>query len=188
MQNTPERGSFLIANPRLHDPNFARTVVLICEYNEGGAFGLIVNRTSSVSISEVLHDDAHAAEKKDKVFTGGPVQKNHLLYLHSDYSLTNNGSKEICKGAYLGGDANYLRGLLLNKSKEDISLRLYMGSSGWGAGQLDEELKINSWIVCPANESFIFHPKPDKVWREVLYSMGGQYALLSTYPSDPILN
>ena len=78
--------------------------------------------------------------------------------------------------------------LLSNQTQREISYRLYLGSAGWAAGQLDEELKIKSWIVCPAKESFVFHPEPDKLWRQVLRSMGGQYALLSTYPPDPILN
>ena len=89
---------------------------------------------------------------------------------------------------YLGGNIDYLNNLLSNKVSENVSYRLYLGSAGWAAGQLDEELKIKSWIVCPARESFIFHSEPDKVWRGVLRSMGGQYALLSTYPPDPILN
>ncbi len=187
MEENPSKGSFLIANPRLHDPNFNLTVVLICEYNEDGAFGLIVNRALSVSISEALKNNPDALENKNKVYSGGPVQTNHLLYLHNNNSHPIN-SEKICEGVYLGGEINFLNNLLSNKMPEDVSYRLYLGSAGWGAGQLDEEMKINSWIVCPAQEKFVFHPNPDKVWREILRSMGGRYALLSTYPPDPILN
>ncbi|HJN02395.1 MAG: YqgE/AlgH family protein [Nitrospinota bacterium] len=187
MQKTLTKGSFLIANPRLKDPNFNLTVVLICEYNEDGAFGLVVNRILNVSIAEVLKNNPNATKNKDKVFSGGPVQTNHLLYLHNNNGLSEKAER-ICEGVYLGGDVNYLNNLLSNKTQGDISYRLYLGSAGWAAGQLDEELKIKSWIVCPGREGFVFHPEPDKLWRQVLRSMGGQYALLSTYPPDPILN
>ena len=186
MQKTPTKGSFLIANPRLQDPNFNLTVVLICEYNEDGAFGLVVNRVLNVSIAETLKNNPDAAKNNNKVFSGGPVQTNHLLYLHNN-DLSKK-TERICEGVYLGGDVNYLNNLLSNQTQEEISYRLYLGSAGWAAGQLDEELKIKSWIVCPAKESFVFHPEPGKLWRQVLRSMGGQYALLSTYPPDPILN
>ncbi len=185
MQNMPQKGSFLIANPRLQDPNFNRTVVLICEYNKDGAFGLIVNRALNIPVIELLKDPP--PENKSKAFNGGPVQTNHLFYLHSDNGQENN-SKKICEGVYLGGEANCLNKLLTTEDSENISCRLYLGSAGWGAGQLDEEMKINSWIISPAKESFVFHPHPGKVWQEILRSMGGQYALLSTYPPDPILN
>jgi len=187
MQNMPQKGSFLIANPRLQDPNFNRTVVLICEYNEDGAFGLIVNRALNIPVIELLKAPSPPPGNKSKAFNGGPVQTNHLFYLHSDNRQKNN-SKKICEGVYLGGEADCLNKLLSIEDSEKISYRLYLGSAGWGAGQLDEELKINSWIISPAEESFVFHSHPEKVWQEILRSMGGQYALLSTYPPDPILN
>lgn len=162
------------------------TVVLICEYSEEGAFGLVVNRPLDIPVSEALKDNPNASNNENKIFCGGPVQKSHMLYLHND-SLTEKSNK-ICEGVYLGGDINFLNSLLINNEEQNVSYRLYAGNSGWGAGQLDDEMKLNSWIICPASENFVFHPEPNKIWRQVLRSMGGQYALLSTYPSDPILN
>lgn len=187
MQETPTKGSFLIANPRLQDPNFSRTVILICEYNEDGAFGLVINRTINISISEVLKDNSKAAGNKSRVFGGGPVQTNHLLYLHSNNTQSKN-YKKICDDVYLGGDIDHLNYLLSTEGSSNGLYRLYLGSAGWGAGQLDEELKIKSWIICPASESFVFYPEPEKVWQMVLRSLGGQYAMLASYPQDPILN
>lgn len=188
MENTPQKGSFLIANPRLQDPTFSRTVVLICDYNEEGAFGLVINRALDIPILELLKENPLANGNQNRAFNGGPVHTNHLFYLHSNDNEQTNISKKICDGVYLGGNTDYLNNLLSNKSANKVSYRLYLGSAGWGAGQLDEEMKINSWIICPANEKFIFHPHPNNLWREILYSMGGQYTLLSTYPPDPILN
>ncbi len=191
-QKTPTKGSFLIANPRLQDPNFNRTVVLMCEYNEEGAFGLIVNRAMDLSVSEVLKDNPKAIGNKKKVFSGGPVQTNHLLYLHNKDQSQNKGqaahSKMICDGVSLGGDTNDLDNILSNNHSEEVSYRLFLGSAGWAADQLDEELKVNSWVVCPAKENFIFDPEPEKLWQKVLRSLGGQYAMLASYPPDPILN
>lgn len=187
MQETLTRGSFIIANPRLQDPNFSRTVVLICEYNEDGAFGLVINRATNISISEVLKNNSKAAGNKNSVFSGGPVQTNHLLYLHSNNTQSKN-SKKICGDVYLGGDIDHLNYLLSNEGSSDGLYRLYLGSAGWAAGQLDEELKIKSWIICSASESFVFCPEPEKVWQKVLRSLGGRYAMLASYPKDPILN
>ncbi len=188
MENILKKGSFLIANPRLQYPNFSMTVVLFCEYNEEGAFGLIVNRVLNISILELLKDNPLAIENNNKAFNGGPVQTNHLFYLHNNSTVQTNSSNKVCEGVYFGGDPEYLNNLLSNKISDDTSYRLYLGSAGWGAGQLDDEMKINSWIVCPANERFVFLPEPKNIWREVLRHMGGKYALLSTYPPDPILN
>ena len=181
----PKKGDLLISEPFLPDPNFERTVVLICENNEDGTIGFILNKPSMVHLGDVFEELDHFEKK---VFIGGPVQQDSMHFIHRGQINLEGGSK-IAEGIYWGGNFEQMKVLIQNNNIETQDVQYFLGYSGWAPGQLDEELKENSWIVSPqATESQVFDLNPELLWREVLKNMGGKYRMFSNYPTDPRLN
>lgn len=181
----PERGDLLISEPYLPDPNFERTVILLCEHDENGSFGFVLNKKSESSLPELIEEvDGFDSE----VFVGGPVQQNTLHFLHNSPQKLQ-GDREITGGIYWGTD---FEGLLLSINTKVIAkeeLKFFIGYSGWAAGQLMEELEVKSWIVYKkATSKQVFEMDPEELWKDVLKEMGGKYRVISNYPTDPRLN
>src|SRR5262245_19290930 len=134
--------SLLVAMPQLLDPNFTRSVVLLCEHNDQGAMGLVVNRPTATRASQIVRLDPPAAEESSlTVWVGGPVEPERgFLLLLGEQS---EGAK-ICPGLYLSASVDRLRSLM--ESPEAPSRgRLLVGYAGWGPGQLDRELAASFW-------------------------------------------
>lgn len=182
---TPRRGDLLISEPFLPDPNFERTVVLICENNEDGSIGFILNKPSLVNFGDVF-EEFGSFEKK--ILVGGPVQQDSMHFLHRG-TLKIDGGTKIGEGIHWGGNFEQLKVLMQNGVINPSDVIYFLGYSGWAPGQLDEELKENSWIVSPAaTETQVFDLDPELLWREVLKNMGGKFRMFSNYPTDPRLN
>lgn len=180
----PEKGSLLISEPYLPDPNFERTVVYLCEHSEEGSFGFVLNKVSEVFLEDLLEN---IYDYKERVLVGGPVEQNTLHFLHRAEYLS--GGIEISKGIFWGGNFEQLVSLINSGQIIKNDFRFFVGYSGWGEGQLDRELKEDSWIVAKnATPELIFDEDPEDLWREVLKKMGGRYNLYSNYPIDPRLN
>ena len=182
---TPRRGDLLISEPFLPDPNFERTVVLICENNEDGSIGFILNNPSLVSLGDVFEE---FTDFEKKLMVGGPVQQDSMHFLHRSLDTVDGGT-EIGQGIYWGGNFEQLKILMHQDSVNPDDVLYFLGYSGWAPGQLDEELKENSWIVSPdATANQVFDLDPELLWREVLKDMGGKFRMFSNYPTDPRLN
>ena len=182
---TPRRGDLLISEPFLPDPNFERTVVLICENNQDGSIGFILNKTSMVNLGDVFDDFGHIQKK---LLIGGPVQQDSMHFLHRSIDEVEGGTK-IGEGIHWGGNFELLKILMQENRVNPDDVLCFLGYSGWAPGQLDEELKENSWIVSPdATATQVFDLDPELLWREVLKNMGGKYRMFSNYPTDPRLN
>lgn len=180
----PERGRLLVSEPFLPDPNFDRTVVLLCEHNEEGSFGFVLNKESEVSLGELMED---IQGFNQTVYVGGPVQHNTLHYIHRFPSLE--GSVEIVNGLYWGGDFDQLVSLMDTHQVEERDIRFFVGYSGWDKDQLEEEMDTKSWIVANLNNpEIIFESGQSNMWKRVLRDMGGKFNVYSNYPSDPRLN
>lgn len=182
---TPKKGDLLISEPFLPDPNFERTVVLLCENNQDGTIGFILNKPSMVNLGDVFEDLA----RFDKtVLVGGPVQQDSMHFLHRG-QVHLEGSTEITTGIYWGGNFEQMKILIQNNNIKTQDVLYFLGYSGWAPGQLDQELMEKSWIVSPqATVSQVFEQDPELLWREVLKNMGGKYRMFSNYPTDPRLN
>ncbi|MCY7350226.1 MAG: YqgE/AlgH family protein [Cytophagaceae bacterium] len=179
-----KNGDLLIAEPFLGDPNFERSVVLICEHNELGSFGLVWNQTVQLHLDDVLSDDIYP---EVALYVGGPVEKNTLHFIHRRPDLISK-SRLVAEGIYWGGDFDEIRQMLNLGTLSVTDIRFFIGYSGWSAGQLSDELKRDSWIVTPASGEALFDTPTDQFWRAVLRQMGGQYRVMSHYPTDPRLN
>ena len=180
----PSKGRILVSEPYLPDPNFERSIVLLCEHNEQGSFGFILNKPSTSTVSELMEG---VTSFDLPVFIGGPVEQNTLHFVHRHQGLP--GTTEIGDGIYWGGDFERLLFLLETKQILPGDLKFFLGYSGWGAGQLAEELNTDSWIVSDRlDDELLFETDPNKMWQKSLQSMGGRFSVYSNYPIDPRLN
>ena len=179
----PAAGDLLVAAPELSDGNFRRSVVLICAHSEEGSFGLILNRPLPIQVRALPLD----IEADATLSLGGPVQPDTLHYLHLHGGLIDDAI-HVSGELYWGGDFDMARSLLEVKQATSLDLRFFVGYSGWGPGQLDEEMRQGGWFVATGLHDLTFSPQPADLWRTVLARMGGPYALLVNYPDDVRLN
>ncbi|MGM0947208.1 MAG: YqgE/AlgH family protein [Bacteroidota bacterium] len=178
-------GDLLISEPFLLDENFTRSVVLLCEHNAEGSFGLILNKPSILKLAEIM-DRLSFVDKE--VYVGGPVEQNTLHYIYQGKKLLEE-SIQIGPEMWWGGNFEELA-LGLQSGNIDIDdFRFFLGYSGWAPDQLKEELIESTWIVCQnALDENTLSYTPDELWRKVLLNMGGDFKLLANYPLDPRLN
>lgn len=180
----PEKGSILVSEPFLPDPNFERTTILLCEYNQDGSFGFVLNKRAEAQLGEVMED---FNSFDSPVFIGGPVQQDTLHYLHRLPQLED--STEIVNGIFWGGNFDQLSILIDTGQISPLDIRFFLGYSGWSEGQLDNELKENAWIVSNrVTPEFVFETLPDEMWKKALQTLGGRYSIFSNYPVDPRMN
>jgi putative transcriptional regulator len=181
----PKKGSLLISEPYLPDPNFERTVVLLCAHNEEGSFGFVINKPSILKYADIVQDDIDCEEL---VYMGGPVQQDTLHFLHCRPDIIPDGV-QIWKDVYWGGNFEQVKVLLDSKAIGEDDIRFFIGYSGWGPGQLQVEMDEKSWIIAQStNKDYIFSIPSDQVWKNVLQQMGGTFKMISNYPRDPRLN
>jgi putative transcriptional regulator len=176
------RGKLLVASPALVDPNFARTVVLITEHNEEGAMGIVLNRPSETALDEVSPELAEIAGP-GPVCVGGPVQPEALVLL-AEFSDPSAAAWIVVADVGLASsdlEISELAGVVRRG-------RVYAGYSGWGEGQLELEMEVESWIVEPPLPNELFPEDPESLWHDVLERKGGQYALVARMPDDPSVN
>jgi putative transcriptional regulator len=180
----PEKGKVLISEPFLMDPNFKRSIVLLGEHNESGTVGFILNKPTNLKLSQLVED---FPEFDAPVYFGGPVQINTMQFIHKAGDIID-GSTRIIDGLYWGGSYEVLKLLIESNQVDPADFRFFIGYSGWSPGQLESELKINSWIVASATTENIFSEEPDKLWGDILKKMGKKFAILASFPEDPSVN
>lgn len=180
----PGKGILLISDPFLQDPNFMRTVVLLCEHQEEGSFGFVLNRLHSTTMDQLIPDlDDHPIP----VYYGGPVQLDTIHFLHQCPDDIPGGI-EILEGVYWGGDFSRVIDMIRSNSLDQDKIRFYIGYSGWSQGQLTDEMNEKSWLTVKADPSLIFHPNEKEIWKDSLRHLGGDYEILINFPIDPQLN
>jgi putative transcriptional regulator len=178
------KGQLLLDAGDLAGSFFARTVVLICQHDAEGAFGLVINRTTDKKFSEVISTELPESLKDEPLFLGGPVQPTAMSFLHGE--------------AYLP-EANVISGLNLGHSLDELvelgggysptrKLKTFAGYAGWAPGQLESEMKRKAWITHPATLDLVFDPEPEKLWKKILRTKGWRYEILAQMPEDPSMN
>jgi putative transcriptional regulator len=176
-------GQLLIAGPKLRDPNFSRTVVLMLAHNEEGALGLVLNRPSEKTVREAVPALSDLIDPEQDVLVGGPVQQSAVIVL-ADFA-------DPSKAALIAFDEVGVLGDLDEPDAlgDDIrEARAFAGHAGWGAGQLEDELDSGDWILEPAQRNDAFSAAPSGLWPLVLTRKGGSYALVARMPADPSVN
>lgn len=177
------QGQLLIAGATLEDPNFQRTVVLICEHSPAGALGLVLNRPTELVVGEVTPDLVAVAGDDTVIGEGGPVAPHAVLVL-AEFEDVERAGLPVVGPVGLIGEGSELAEL----PDEVRRARVFAGYAGWGPGQLDDELEREDWFVAPAGIDDIFDPDADDLWRRVLARKGGHYALVARMPVDPSVN
>ncbi len=181
----PRKGSLLLSEPFLTDPNFERTVVLLCEHSEEGTLGFVLNKPIEELTIGQLVDDLEGIELP--VFLGGPVEQNLVHYVHR-LGDELEGSFPVGNGLHFGGNFEQLKALLRTGQVGERDIRFFLGYSGWSGGQLVEEMRTESWILTePADYTWLGADTPH-LWSNVLKEMGGKYTFLANSPNDPRLN
>jgi putative transcriptional regulator len=180
----PGSGILLISDPFLKDPNFMRTVVFLCDHQEQGSFGFVLNRKYENTIDELIPDlEGH----KISLFYGGPVQMDTIHFLHQ-YPVEIPGGQEVMKGVYWGGDFDKVVEMIKNDEINENKIRFFIGYSGWSDGQLKNELDEKSWLTVKATRKLVFHHDYKEIWKDSLKQLGGEYEIMINFPIDPQLN
>ena len=182
-------GTLLISQPFLADPNFERSVILLCRDEPlKGTFGLVLNRLTTLTLGDVL--DLPAATDKIvaelPLYVGGPVGPDTLHYLHRRADLP--GAQDLGQDVYWGGDFRLLLNLISSWVVSPEDVRLFAGYSGWSVGQLAGEIAGQSWIKHAASAGKVFTLTTDAFWQTILREKGGRFKALSNYPRDPRSN
>ena len=180
----PGPGILLIADPFLKDPNFLRTVVFLCEHNDDGSFGFVLNRKYENTLDELIPDIEGFSIP---VFYGGPVQMDTIHFLHQ-YPQEIPGGEEVMKGLFWGGDFSKTLEMIRSGQLDQNKVRFFIGYSGWSTGQLADEIKEKSWLTVKSIPKLIFKTKPEEIWKESLKHLGGDYEMMIHFPTDPQLN
>lgn len=174
-------GSILLAEPFLQDEHFSRAVVLICHYDEEGAFGLILNKKGLNPFDGNPHPLAGYP-----FFEGGPVEKNSMFFVHRLKGLPE--SIPLRDGLHWQGRYEDLLEAVKAREFENGNCRLLMGYAGWEKGQLEGEILREDWMVYNGSISGILQLPAETMWKDVLRSMGPYYRMVSNFPPDPSLN
>jgi putative transcriptional regulator len=180
----PKAGRLLVSEPYLPDPNFERTIILLCEHNEEGTVGFVMNKPSLSKLGELIKD---LSQLENIVCMGGPVQQDTLHYIHRCAEIE--GAVEVSEQIYWGGAFEQLIEKLETHKLRPEDVKFFLGYSGWSPGQLDDEIKANSWIVSNlVSNELIFETSEQEMWKKTLKMMGGRFSMYSNYPVDPSLN
>jgi putative transcriptional regulator len=175
-------GQLLLSNAVLFDPNFRRTVVLIGHHDEEGAVGVVLNRPLEVTVDEAAPPLSELVRPGDLVYQGGPVQPAAAVVLAEFDDPTKAGVLALGSIGFLPEETDPAELGGIRRA------RVFAGYAGWSAGQLEEELGEDAWIVTPALPDDVFHEEPERLWEHVLARLGPAYAMLRTLPFDPSAN
>jgi putative transcriptional regulator len=179
------KGQLLLDSGELSGTFFHHTVILICQHDADGAFGLVLNRSTGNQVGELVVADLPERLKESPLFVGGPVQPAAMSFLHADDYLP---------------DANVLPNLNLDHSLDELvdlagsfsatqKIKIFCGYAGWSPGQLEGEMKRKAWLTHPATLDLIFHTPPQQLWAAILKAKNGwRNKLLSQMPDDPSWN
>jgi putative transcriptional regulator len=170
--------SLLLSMPQLMDPNFNRTVVLLCTYSEqDGAFGLVLNRPLVTSGRVVINLDPPVTTDKDlEVWVGGPVEQHRSWILAEGLGAEDPEDVTIAESLYLSTSPGLLRRLL--EPNPPPRARLMVGYSGWGPGQLESELHASAWLLSDVDRDLIFNTPADEMWEKAIRKLGADPASL----------
>lgn len=174
------KGHFLIAMPALQDPNFFHSVTYICEHNEDGAMGIVINRRTNVTVGEILAQLGLQWPQQETadmmVYQGGPVDTQRGFVLHQPVGEWD-ATLEVEDGIGVTSSLDILEALSRNEGPDRVLVSL--GYAGWGPGQLEEEIVQNAWLSGPADSSIIFDLPDEERWQAAATLLGVDLSLLS---------
>jgi len=172
---------FLIAMPAMDDPNFAQSVTLVCEHNDQGALGIVINKALPMNLAEVFDqlglDSEQSRVARQPVLRGGPVQTDRGFVLHTPQGRWES-SLPFSERVHLTTSRDILDALARGEGPENAVIAL--GYAGWGAGQLEDEMAQNAWLTVPADERLLFDTPLDERWQAACRLLGVDLLHLSS--------
>lgn len=174
------RGQLLLAEPFMIDPNFRRSVILLCEHQEEGSLGFILNKPLKMRVDRLV---AGFPEFEAPVYYGGPVANDTIHFLHHLGDLIED-SLPVGNNTYWGGNFEKLKLLIESKMLKPGDVKFFAGYSGWSTGQLNEELNIGTWITADMDPNYLFAVPPKELWSKVLSIKGDTYAVMANIPDQ----
>ena len=175
------KGQLLLDGGNLSGSFFHQSVVLICQHDAEGAFGLVLNHSLGKTVGEMIVADLPDTLRESPLYLGGPVQPTALSYLHTDNFIPN---ADVLPNLALGHSIDELVdiGESFSTGKK---VKMFAGYAGWSPGQLEREMKLKSWLTFPASLELVFETPPGQLWQKILKSKGGwRNKLLSQMPDD----
>ncbi len=180
----PKKGDVLVAEPFMTDTNFEHAVILLCENNDEGAYGFVLNKPSDCFLCDSLPEFENI---NARLYIGGPVEQNTLHFIHKVGDQLK-GSIPLGDELYWGGDFEELRIMLTTGLANPDDFIFFLGYSGWDKIQLKEELEHNAWAVTKLSSGEIFSGNPSLLWKNTLVNLGGKYKIIANFPANPRLN
>ncbi|QTE22853.1 YqgE/AlgH family protein [Polaribacter cellanae] len=179
-----QKGKLLVAEPAiLNDSSFNRALILLAEHTENNTVGFILNKPLEYSVNDLVPD----VRCNFNVYEGGPVEQDNLYFVHKIPELLD-GSLEVSNGIFWGGNFKQLKKLLNEGLLEESDIRFFLGYTGWSKGQLENEIKENSWFVSENDFENVFTLDEQDLWKNKLLQKGGNYKLWANAPEDFNLN
>jgi len=176
------KGQFLIASPKLLDPNFARSVVLLIQHDAKAALGVVINRPLDVTLQQACEQSLGAGCELDGVLHHGGPCEAMLVVLHTDESAA---EAQVLPGVYFTTSKDRVEQLLENPGSQ---MKFFVGYSGWGPGQLEEEFESGSWVSMPAVADRVFGPT-ENLWSRLSAEAGlSKWVDPARIPDDPSVN
>jgi putative transcriptional regulator len=178
------KGKVLIAEPFLNDTYFKRSVVFITEHNQEGSVGFVLNKPVDLKVQDVIQNFPFIDAG---ISIGGPVNTNTLHYIHTLGDLLPE-SINVLDNIYWGGDFETLKQFISEGKIRRDQIRFFLGYSGWGLEQLENELKENAWLVSDINSEMIMKGEQEGFWNQILEKMDNKYQVWANFPENPGLN
>lgn len=164
------KNHFLIAMPQLLDPHFSNTLIYICDHDEHGALGLVINQPLQLELADLCSQlDVELATNNQPIYAGGPVETDRGFVLHS-FDARWKDSLLISSTVALSTSRQLLQDIALGKGPEQTLIAL--GYAGWDEGQLEQEMSDNAWLSCGADSSILFHTPAQEKLQQAMLSMG----------------
>ena len=180
----PAQGRVLLSDPFMSDLTFSRTVILLTDYKDEGAIGFVLNKPLDIKIKDLIQN---FPDFDGKVYAGGPVDTNHLYYIHTSNKVAER--VEIIPGLYWGGDFEQIKKLIEEGTLHNGNIRFFAGYSGWGEQQLEEEIKSNSWYVAGRKHIPLFNEdEGNTMWTNVIKELGKEFTIVANIPENPSMN
>ncbi|MHB8260306.1 MAG: YqgE/AlgH family protein [Bacteroidia bacterium] len=178
------QGKLLVALPLMNDGDFKRSVLLLAEHNQMGSLAFMLNKPIHLNLKDVV---ANATNLTSPLYYGGPVAENQLFYVHTlGKQITE--SIPIQGNYYWGGNFKQIINGLKNKSILPSQIRFFIGYSGWGAAQLNKELKEKAWGVLDATDTELLTSNADTLWAQQVSRLGANYKVFANIAQEPSLN
>lgn len=179
----PQKGRLIISEPFLQGNYFSRSTVLLVDYSAKGAVGFILNKPFEAGIKELF---SAFPNYNSEIYMGGPVSVDNLFYIHTLGDKIE-GSLHVKDELYWGGDFEQLKSLIADGIANANHVKFFVGYSGWSAGQLDNEIAENSWLVAETDMKMVMKSNQN-FWLESVKNAGGHYKTWKNFPEDPNSN